>query len=493
MSEIEPTHHLALADLEARVAHDLASIAHPVKPWLTPRTGPDGQPALDVLIAGAGQSGSAVGFVLLRSQVSNILAIDAAAAGSEGPWNSYARMRTLRNPKTFTGPDLDIPSLTSQAWYAARFGTAAWDALDMLPKDLWAEYLLWVRRVTGVPTLNDTRLCRITPAGDLLAAELESAGQTRTLYARKIVLATGQQSVGQWAVPAALAALPRTACAHTADTIDFSALHGKTVAVLGAGASAFDNAATALEAGAAKVFLLCRRLEPQLLQPYRWLTFRGFMRHLSDLDDSWRWRFMRHILTLREGFPQDTYNRCSRHAGFDLRTGASVLGAEWNADMQRVELQTTQGSLDADFVISATGIEVDFAARPELQDFAHNIARWSDRYQPPPEEQDARLGGFPYLGDDYAFSERVGGATPWMRNVHLFAIGSTMSFGASGSSINALTTAVPKLVSGLTRELFRADVESHWASLLAYDVRQVDIQKQTATTAAATTEPKSET
>ena len=89
--------------------------------------------------------------------------------------------------------------------------------------------------------------------------------------------------------------------------------------------------------------------------------------------------------------------------------------------------------------------------------------------------EDARLAAFPYLADDYAFSERTPGATPWLRNVHLFAIGSTMSFGASGSSINALSTAIPKLVSGLTRGLFRDDVEAHWASLRAYDVPQAII------------------
>jgi hypothetical protein len=47
-----------------------------------------------------------------------------------------------------------------------------------------------------------------------------------------------------------------------------------------------------------------------------------------------------------------------------------------------------------------------------------------------------------------------------------------MSFGPSGSSINAMTTAVPKLVSGLTRGLFTGDLDRHWRSLQAYDVPQ---------------------
>ena len=52
-----------------------------------------------------------------------------------------------------------------------------------------------------------------------------------------------------------------------------------------------------------------------------------------------------------------------------------------------------------------------------------------------------------------------------------------MSFGPSGSSINAMTTAVPKLVHGLTRGLFRAAVARHWASLSAYDVPQAVVTR----------------
>jgi len=81
------------------------------------------------------------------------------------------------------------------------------------------------------------------------------------------------------------------------------------------------------------------------------------------------------------------------------------------------------------------------------------LATWADRYRPPDDEQSPRLGHYPYLADDYALTERVAGATPWISNVHLFAFASTMSCGPSGSSINAMTTAIPKLVYGLTRGL----------------------------------------
>ena len=129
----------ALIALEAQVRADLAKTAHPDVPWLKPTPGPDAKPALDVLVVGAGQSGVAIAFGLMRSQVTNIVLLDKAAEGREGPWLSYARMPTLRSPKDFTGPDLDIPSLTYQSWHEARFGEESWQRLGLIPREHWAE------------------------------------------------------------------------------------------------------------------------------------------------------------------------------------------------------------------------------------------------------------------------------------------------------------------------------------------------------------------
>ena len=467
----------AVVALETRVRADLARIAHPHAAWLVPTPGPDGKPALDVLVVGAGQSGIATAFGLMRSQVNNILVVDKSEEGREGPWLTYARMNTLRSPKDYTGPDLDIPSLTYQSWHEARFGEEGWRNLELIPRELWAEYLLWFRCVIGVPMRNGCEVVEIAPApGGLLAATVESGAGIEILYARKIVLATGQEGMGDWTIPEPLRHLPSSLCVHAAQPIDFAALRGKQVAVIGAGASAFDNAATALEAGAAAVHLLCRRAEIQVIQPYRWLTFRGFLRHFCDLDDAWRWRFMRAILEMREGFPQATYDRCARHANFHLHGGAPIEAAEERG--HGVELRTPRGVLSVDFVICGTGIDMNFAGRRELRNCAANIATWADRYQPPVDERSPRLGRFPYLADDYTLLERDPGKTPWITDIHVFAIASTMSFGPSGSSINAMTTAVPKLVHGLTRGLFRADIERHWASFKAYDVPQAIVAHQ---------------
>jgi len=125
----------ALTALEARARDDLARTSHPSAPWLDPKIGPDGASAFDVLIVGGGQSGLATAFGLKRSLVTNVLVIDKAEVGQEGPWLSYARMHTLRSPKDFTGPDLDIPSLTYQSWHEARFGKHDWEKLDLMLGD----------------------------------------------------------------------------------------------------------------------------------------------------------------------------------------------------------------------------------------------------------------------------------------------------------------------------------------------------------------------
>jgi FAD-dependent urate hydroxylase len=442
-------------------------VAHPRAAWMPERHGADGRRLLDVLIVGAGQGGLALAFQLGRDRVDNFLLIDRAAEGREGPWRTYARMRSLRSPKEYTGPDLGIPSLTYEAWHTARYGRKSWQALALIATEDWAAYLDWYRRTLELPVRNETELVRIEPAEGHLWAHLRGKHGDEVLAVRKIVLATGQDGLGRWWTPPIIEALPRELWANAAEDIDFARLAGKRVAVLGAGASAADNAATALEAGAVEVRLLCRRPELQLVQPYRWLTFTGFLRHMGEMDDAWRWRFMSRILGMREGIPAQTYRRMAGHAGFTLLTRAELQGAE--AAGGALRLRTAAGAFESDFVIAATGIDIDPGLRPELAGFADRIARWSDRYTPPPEEADARLGRYPYLGPNQELTEREPGTAPFLKDIHDFTIAATMSLGPSGCSINAMSIAVPRLASAITRGLFAADIETHYASLLAYD------------------------
>lgn len=464
-----------LAALETEVKRQIEMTAHPRADWMAPRTRA-GKPVLDVLIVGAGQSGLATAFGLMRERVSNILVIDRAADGQEGPWETYARMPTLRSPKEQTGPDLGLPALTFQAWYEARHGTGSFAALYQIAAADWHDYLQWYRRVLALPVRNGVAATTINPdqlddGGRCLVVTLSSG---EALVARKVVLATGQDGTGEWWMPDFVRALPTERRAHACEVaIDFGGLRGKTVAVLGAGASAMDNAAVALEHGAAEVHLFCRRAEPVTVQRYRWLTFAGFLRHIADMPDEWRWRFLRNILQARESFPPDTYRRVLAFPNFFMHVGRPWIGA--HMDGGRVRLETPSGAFDADFAICGTGVRQDVRLRQELAGFADRIALWRDRYTPQSGEEDLQLGAYPYLGPDYAFLEKNTGDAPFLADIHVFGIGSTMSFGPSGSSINAMTIAVPRLVAGVTRGLFAADLQRHWQALLDYDVPLVEL------------------
>ncbi|MBY0337195.1 MAG: NAD(P)/FAD-dependent oxidoreductase [Acetobacteraceae bacterium] len=460
-----------LAELEADVARDLALTAHPRAAWLVPRTS-GGKPVLDVLVIGGGQCGLAVAHALRRDKVENILVLDRAGYGREGPWTTYGRMKALRSWKDQTGPDLRQPSLTYQAYHEAAYGVRDWEAMRWIPKEYWNDYLLWFRRVTGIPVRNGVEAGRIGPAetdDGLPCLSIETS--EGPMLARKVVLATGQEGIGGWWMPEPIAALPPHLRAHTNEMIDFSRLRGKVVAVLGAGASAFDNAAVALEEGAAEVHLFCRRAEPMIVQPYRWLTFAGFLRHMGEMPDEWRWRFMSHILGLREGFAQDHYDRVMRWPNFRMH-----VGEPWDAarvEDERAVVATPKREFRADFLITGTGVRMDPALCPELAGCAGNIALWRDRYTPPAEEANPRLGEFPYLGDDGAFLEKREGETPWLRHIHLFGIGTTMSFGPAGASINAMAISAPRCAAGVTRGLFEHDLPRLWKDLRDYDLPQV--------------------
>ena len=238
-----------LERLERQIHRDLKVIEHPKLKWLPVRHHLDGLPIHDVLIVGGGQSGIASAHALKRDQIDNVVVIDKAAYGREGPWVTFARMRTLRSPKDYPGPDLGVPSLTYQSWHEASFGEQAWAALDLIPTGHWNDYLLWLRKVLEIDVRNETALTAIHPLEGCVRAEIETAaGERSYIHARKIVLATGQDGTGRWWMPDCVEALPNHLRAHAADDIDFPSLAGKAVAVLGAGASAFDNAAEALAA-----------------------------------------------------------------------------------------------------------------------------------------------------------------------------------------------------------------------------------------------------
>ncbi|MET0340746.1 MAG: NAD(P)/FAD-dependent oxidoreductase [Polyangiales bacterium] len=463
-----------LDELSARVERELQLLSYPARRWVLPRTTRAGEPILDVLIVGAGQGGLATAFGLLRERVDNVLVVDENPEGLAGPWLRFARMRTLRTPKHLTGPDLGVPSLTPRAWHEAQHGEGSWETLDFLPKESWAAYLTWYRKTLSLPVQFDTRVGALRWNETERAFEVPCTHENREAlrYARRVVLATGIEGSGHWQVPKIVEdALPTTRYAHTRWDIDFAALRGKRVAVLGAGASAFDNAATALEAGAKEVRMFFRRAQLVDVNPYRWAEFVGFLAHLGDMPDRDKWRFIRHILRMGQLPPRDTLARARAHPGLCFEPSAP-----WTSVAQRddgsITIHTPRGDFETDYVIVGTGFVTDLRARPELARIEGDIARWSDRFTPPPDQAHEDLSRHPYLGPSFEFTERTAGAAPWLQYVYNYTFGCLLSLGFGGASISGMKYSIPRLVSGITRSFFREDGEHYYQSLAAWNERE---------------------
>lgn len=478
------TNPIGLRNLESALKRDLAMLGYPHRDWVPPRNHGDRE-ILDVLIVGAGQSGLSACFALMREKVNRILVVDEKKAGMEGPWRDFARMLTLRTPKYVTGPDLGIPNLTFQAWYEAQWGEEAWASLKLIPKELWADYLAWYRRFLALPVRNGVKVHSIdwspeTRAWSVTVAEAETGPDSRTggaavtastsnLWARKVILATGIDGTGRWEVPPEVKALPKRFWAHTHEAIDFASLAGKRVGVLGAGASAFDNAATALEAGA-EVSLFFRREKLVDVNPYRWAEFTGFLKHHADLDDAQKWKFIVQFLKMGQLPPADTLERARKHPGFSLHPGSRWIGVEVEGDRARVT--TPKGVFDFDFLIIGTGFVTDLGLRPELAPVQDKIALWSDRFTPPDAWRFEGLGRHPYLGGGGQFIPKKEGSDPWVSSLFCYTYAGLPSLGFAGAFISGLKYSLPKLVDEVTRQLYRDDAEAFFASLEAYDVKE---------------------
>lgn len=456
---------MSLPELEADLARQLSLIGFGGTDWTRPRTHPDG-PVYDVVIVGGGQSGLATAFGLLRERVSNILVIDESPAGLEGPWDSYARMITLRTPKMLNPIDFGVPALTYRAWWEAQHGAAGWDAVDKIARGDWMAYLRWYRRVLALPVRNETRLTLIEPIGHGLH-RLHLDGQ-EPLLARKVILATGIQGGGQWHTPSMIRdALPRHLYAHTSEQIDYAALAGKRIGILGGGASAFDNAHAAMSLGVAEAHVFIRRQSLPRINPIRFMERVGFTGRYPALDDATKYRVMASFLGHNQPPTNDTFDRAAAWPGFALHLGAPWLGVR-QQDGQ-VCVNTPQGERMFDFVVLSTGLVSDPGLRPELAGLASHIARWSDRFTPAPGEGNALIDAHPYLGSGFELLPRDDVGEAALHGLFAFNYSALISLGLSASALSGLQTALPRLVRGVTDQLFLDDKDALVADLIAYD------------------------
>ncbi len=442
---------------DAQVARDLDLLRLPPAAWTETAMGPDGAAAFDVIVIGAGMYGIAATAALMMKGICNVTMLDRAPEGQEGPWISYARMETLRSPKHLPGVALGIPSLTFRAWHEAHFGAAAWDALVKIPNGMWQDYLTWVRVVLHLPLRSGIEVLRIEPADRLVAVTAIEGGAERTLYARRVVFASGRGGMGFTAPDWVDRSLWPDRAAHTAEAIDFNALRGRTVAVVGAGPSAWDNAATALEHGAARVDMYVRRRELPQINKGRGSATPGFFEGWASLPAAEKWRILAYLHDLQAPPPHESVLRTMRQAGFRIHLGTALQGAVRSDAGVQLILQDG-ATAQADFLILGTGFDIDLRRAPELRSVAGAIASWADCYTPPAGLQRPDLGRFPWLRDGFELTERMPGACPGLGHIHVFNHAAFASLGAIASDIPGLSAGAERLAHAITAQFFSEDI-----------------------------------
>jgi FAD-dependent urate hydroxylase len=454
-----------LAALEARLAHDLECLQLPATRW-TPAREIAGTPVHDVAIIGGGMAGLALAASLVHMGMQAAV-YDEAAAGFEGPWATTARMETLRSPKQLSGPALGIPSLTFRAWFEAQWGADAWQALDKIPRLQWMDYLRWYRHALQLPVHNGHRVTDIAPQpGGLVRLDMTTPEGQGSRWARRVVLATGRAGLGGPLLPAWVAQLPHTCWAHSSDDFDYDRLKGLRVGVIGGGASAMDSAATALEAGAARVHLLVRRADIPRINKGKGAGNPGFVHGHAALSNDWKWRIRHYINVQQVPPPRNSTLRVSRHANAFFHLGTRVESA--SLDAKGLRLETSKGPLSLDFVVLSTGFAVDWSQRPMLGRLAPHIRLWRDHYTPPPGQEDAELAASPDLGPEFQFQPRPGSEGLGLERVHCFAYPAALSKGVVTGDIPAISEGARTLATALASLLYVEDVELHYANMLAY-------------------------
>jgi cation diffusion facilitator CzcD-associated flavoprotein CzcO len=466
MTELHDPGPATLAELEARFARDLDLLTLPPdKDWLEPRVHPDYGPVLDVAVIGAGMSGLSAAFALKCLAVRSLRVFDRSPAGFEGPWATFARMETLRSPPELTGPAFGFSNLTFRAWFEAQFGAAEWSKRHRIPRLQWMDYLRWYRRMIDVPIENDTALIDIGGDAETVLLTLRSPSGTRKVAARRVVLANGREGLGGAYIPEMFRGLDKRYVRHSAEDIDFEAMRGKTVGVIGAGASAVDNAAEALEHGAKRVATLVRRPDVPRINKGMGIGSAGFWVGFHSLTHAQKWSIVNYIDEAAVPPPRDSMLRVTRHQNFSILPRCAPTAVEIRDN--RVLLDTSRGRLAFDFLILATGLTVDWSQRPEFAALKPHILLWRDRFVPEG-RTDYAHADHPFVGPNFEFLERAPGAAPWVERVHCFTFPAYMSHGPVSGDIPAISIGAQRVADGVAAKLFAEDYERTWRRMVGW-------------------------
>lgn len=465
MTQINPTTSGLMA-LEARLRQDMAWLDLPAKEWLFPHSF-ENTPMIDVAIIGAGMAGMAVAAALRFLGIRAVM-FDRAPAGFEGPWATTARMETLRSPKQLTGPALGLPCLTFRAWFEAQFGQQAWEELDKIPRLQWMEYLRWYRTVLELDVRNNHEVKNVVALNPgHIQLNIETPSGSQIIHARRVVIASGRDGLGGPYVPDIAANLPKEFWAHSSDPIDPVFFKSKKIGVIGAGASAMDSAATALEAGATRVDLLIRRNDMPRVNKGKGAGNAGLTHGHIDLPDEWKWRIRHYINSQQVPAPRGSTLRVSKFTNAFFNFGCSLQKIE--IQDKKLLVTTPRKEFEFDYLIFSTGFRINWQSRPEYQNISNHVRAWKDRFVASFAEQDQELKDSPDLGPYFELQEKTPGVCPALSSIHCFCYPAALTQGTISGDIPAISDGAKRLAQGLASSFYKEDVSKHFERMQLYD------------------------
>lgn len=461
--------------LEKQVQRDLNYLCLPEAPWL-PIRHHQGQSIRDVVIVGAGMAGLTLAAALRFAGINNIHLIDKAPANYEGPWNTHARMQTLRSPKELTGPALGIASLTFRAWYSAQFGEDQWQVLDRIPTLMWHDYLQWYKKVLGISVHNQTELNALQMEHvkhlkhPIAKLSLHSEGQQfpHTIYARHVVLATGMDGLGgSYLPPIAKQLSDKNKWAHSSQQIAFEKLRNKRVAIVGGGDSALDAAATALDVGARAVDIYLRASDFSQVNYWKAFTHSGHRYAYAHLSMEQKAKLLSFLLAQRTPPARGTIQRLSHYNNLHLHFGQTIEEIKEIDGLLHLRTQHHTPH-DADFIIFATGYTTDLGQRKEFSELLPHLLLVEHTKL----GQKLNIHGIPALNEDFSFKTKSN-AYPLLSAIHCFTSQALLSVGKICGDIPSISVGANRLCQGIAAKLYQAEFDCQLQSIQAYDEFEV--------------------
>ena len=225
--------------------------------WVPPVDGPRRPAARSTCSSSAAAwCGQTAAFALARDGVrAHRASSTAQPRGREGPWGTYARMDNAALAQAPDRPRSRLPRAARSApGTRPQHGAEGWQRLYKVATADWLAYLLWVRDTacqSPSRTASRRRWIDLRP-GASFASQLAGPRAPRPCTRARSFWPAGAMASG---APLLRRRSPRwrarAGCAGSASStpptsIDFARFKGGEVGVLGASASAFDNAAVAL-------------------------------------------------------------------------------------------------------------------------------------------------------------------------------------------------------------------------------------------------------